>query len=229
VLRRFGIEGTEVLMNLLVQASTIGDRRGFYSALVQMNEGTSVIIEHLDHPQWYVVRNAADLCGELALAEAVPALARNTRHHDDRVRKAVAEALGKIATPVAMETLARMLGDPVAAVRLQAVAHLRGRRVRGMTGPIGELLQREEDAAVQHEALLALGRIGSPEAIVLLTEWASSGGGVLRKRPMASRLTAVHALSVAGPAATGALTSLQRDPAKEIREAASATIQAMSR
>jgi hypothetical protein len=229
VLRRFGIEGTEVLMNLLVQASTIGDRRGFYSALVQMNEGTSVIIEHLDHPQWYVVRNAADLCGELALAEAVPALARNIRHHDDRVRKAVAEALGKIATPVAMETLARMLGDPVAAVRLQAVAHLRGRRVRGMTGPIGELLQREEDPAVQHEALLALGRIGSPEAIVLLTEWASSGGGLLRKRPMASRLTAVSALSVAGPAATGALTSLQRDPAKEIREAASANIQAMSR
>ncbi len=229
VLRRFGIEGTEVLMDLLVEATNIGDRRGFYSALVQMNEGTSVIVQHLTHPQWYVVRNAADLCGELALAEAIPALARQTRHPDERVRKAVAEALGKIATPVAMETLAKMLFDPAPAVRLQAVAHLRGRRVRGMTGPIGELLQREEDTTVQHEALLALGRIGSPEAITLLAEWASAGGGLLRRRAMPARLTAVQALALAGPAAVGALTTLQKDAAKEIREAAAATMQAMSR
>lgn len=229
VLRRFGVEGTEVLMDLLVEATNIGDRRGFYSALVQMNEGTSVIVQHLTHPQWYVVRNAADLCGELALAEAAPALSRQTRHQDERVRKAVAEALGKIATPGAMETLAKMLSDPAPAVRLQAVAHLRGRRVRGMTGPIGELLQREEDPAVQHEALLALGRIGSPEAITLLTEWASASGSLLRRRAMPARLTAVQALALAGPAAANALSTLQRDPAKEIREAAVATMQAMSR
>ncbi len=229
VLRRFGTEGTEVLMDLLVEAPNIGERRGFYSALVQMNEGTSVIVQHLTHPQWYVVRNAADLCGELALAEAVPALARQTRHPDERVRKAVAEALGKISTPVAMETLARMLADSAPQVRLQAVAHLRGRRVRGMTGPIGELLQREEDAAVQHEALLALGRIGSPEAIVLLTDWASDGGGLLRRKSMAGRLTAVQSLALAGPSAAGALTTLQRDSTKEIREAATAAMQALNR
>lgn len=229
VLRRFGTEGTEVLMDLLVEANNIGERRGFYSALVQMNEGTSVIVQHLTHPQWYVVRNAADLCGELALAEAVPALARQTRHPDERVRKGVAEALGKISTPVAMETLAKMLSDPAPAVRLQAVAHLRGRRVRGMTGPIGDLLQREEDAAVQHEALLALGRIGSPEAIAQLAEWASAGGGLLKRRAMPSRLTAIQALALAGPAAVGALTTLQRDTTREIRDAATASMEAMNR
>ncbi|HEU5217646.1 MAG TPA: HEAT repeat domain-containing protein [Gemmatimonadales bacterium] len=229
VLRRFGIDGTEVLMNLLVEASSISDRRGFYSALVQMNEGTTVIIQHLTHPQWYVVRNAADLCGELALAESVPVLAKQTRHPDERVRKAVAEALGKISTPVAMETLAKMLSDPAAAVRLQAVAHLRGRRVRGMTGPISELLQREEDPAVLHEALLALGRIGSPEAIVLLRDWAAAAGGFLRKRSMPARLTAIQALGLAGPPAVGALSTLQRDGTREIRDAATATIQAMNR
>ena len=55
-------------LDLLVEAQNIGERRGFYTALVQMNEGTSVIVQHLNHPQWYVVRNAADLCGELALS-----------------------------------------------------------------------------------------------------------------------------------------------------------------
>lgn len=229
VLRRFGSEGTEVLMDLLVEGVSIGERRGFYSALVQMHEGTSVIVQHLTHPQWYVVRNAADLCGELALSEAVPALAKQTRHPDERVRKAVAEALGKIATPVAMETLAQLLNDPARAVRLQAVAHLRGRRVRGITGPIGDLLQREEDAAVQHEALLALGRIGSPEAIALLSHWASAGGGLLRRRGMPARLTAVRALALAGPAATDALASLQRDSSPEIRDAAAAAVGEMPR
>lgn len=228
MLRRFGTEGTEVLMDLLVEATNIGERRGFYSALVQMNEGTSVIVEHLNHPQWYVVRNAADLCGELALSEAIPSLARQTRHPDERVRKAVAEALGKIATPVAMETLARLLTDPAQAVRMQAVAHLRGKRVRGMTGPIGELLKREEDPSVQQEALLALGRIGSPEAIALLQEWAS-GGGLLHRHPMAARLIAIRAMGLAGPAAVDALAALQRDSSAEIRDAAAAAPRAAPR
>jgi len=228
VLRRFGTDGTEILMDLLVEAVNIGERRGFYSALVQMNEGTIVIVQHLDHPQWYVVRNAADLCGELALPEAIPGLAKQTRHHDERVRKAVAEALGKIGTPVAMETLASMLADPAQAVRLQAVAHLRGQRVRGMIRPIGELLLREEDATVQQEALLALGRIGSGEAVALLRDWAS-GRGLLRRRSMPTRLTAVRGLALAGPAAVDALASLQRDSSAEIRDAAAAALTALPR
>lgn len=228
VLRRFGNEATEVLMDLLVEAVNIGERRGFYSALVQMNEGTTVIVQHLNHPQWYVVRNAADLCGELALSEAIPALAKQTRHEDERVRKAVAEALGKIATPVAMEALAKLLVDPAQAVRLQAVAHLRGRRARGMIGPIGDLLHREEDAAVQQEALLALGRIGSPEAVTMLQDWAS-GKGVLRRRSIPTRLTAIKGLALAGPTAVDALISLQRDSSPEIRDAAEAALTALPR
>jgi len=46
---------------------------------------------------------------------------------------------------------------------------------------------------------------------------------------MSARLTAVQALALAGPAAINALATLQRDPAKDIREAAAATMQAMSR
>jgi hypothetical protein len=223
VLRRFGTEATEVLMDLLVEAMNIGERRGFYSALVQMNEGTNVIVQHLNHPQWYVVRNAADLCGELTLSEAIPSLAKQTKHPDERVRKAVAEALGKIATPVAMETLAKLLDDPAQAVRLQAVAHLRGRRARGMIGPISDLLHREEDPAVQQEALLALGRIGSPEAVTMLQDWAS-GKGVLRRRSIPTRLTAIKGLALAGPSAVDALSSLQRDSSAEIRDAAEAAL-----
>jgi hypothetical protein len=228
VLRRLGTEGTEVLMDLLVEATNIGERRGFYSALVQMNEGTSVIVQHLNHPQWYVVRNAADLCGELALSESLPALAKQIRHPDERVRKAIAEALGKIATPIAMDTLSKLLADPAQAVRLQAVTHLRGRRARAIIGPISELLLREEDPAVQQEALLALGRIGSPEAVALLQNWAAASG-LLRRRSVSSRLIAIRGLGLAGPAAVDALSTLQRDSSAEIREAAAVALASLPR
>ena len=93
LLRRFGADATEILMDLLVEAMNMGERRGYHSAISQMSEGTDVIIQHLNHQHWYVVRNAAELCGEMELAGAVPALTLQVDHPDERVRKAVAQAL----------------------------------------------------------------------------------------------------------------------------------------
>ncbi|NOT08843.1 MAG: HEAT repeat domain-containing protein [Gemmatimonadales bacterium] len=227
VLRRFGADSTEILMNFLVEAMSIGERRGYYSAITQMNEGTDAIVRHLSHGTWYVVRNAADLCGELALADAVPELAKQAHHEDERVRKSVAEALGKIGTPAAMDGLRRTLVDPSPSVRIQSVAHLSGRGARGMARPIGERLREEQDPQVQQEALSALGRIGSPEAIELLTEWAAPGGKLLGRRPVGVRLAAVKALAGAGAAAFDTLARLARDETPEIRAAVAAALGAM--
>ena len=227
LLRRFGADSTEILMDLLIQAMTIGERRGYYSAITQMGEGAEAVMQHLGHQQWYVVRNAADLCGEMGLADAVPDLARQVSHPDERVRKAVAEALGKIGTPQAMEPLRQLLSDPSPAVRLKAVSHLNGRGVRGMPPALAELLRTEDNPDVQHEALLALGRIATPDALVQLREWAQPGGKFLGRKPLAVRLVAVKALTLAGPAAVDIMGSLERDESPEIRAAASAAIAAL--
>lgn len=227
LLRRFGADSTEILMDLLIQAMTIGERRGYYSAITQMSEGAEAVMQHLGHQQWYVVRNAADLCGEMGLADAVPELARQVSHPDERVRKAVAEALGKIGTPQAMEPLRQLMSDLSPAVRLKAVANLKGRGARGMPPVLAELLRTEENTDVQHEALLALGRIGTPDALVQLREWAQPGGKLLGRKPLAVRLVAVKALALAGPAALDIMGALERDEAPEIRAAASAAIAAL--
>jgi hypothetical protein len=227
LLRRFGADSTEILMDLLIQAMTIGERRGYYSAITQMSEGAEAVVQHLGHQQWYVVRNAADLCGEMGLADAVPDLARQISHPDERVRKAIAEALGKIGTPQAMEPLRQLLSDPSPAVRLKAVAHLNGRGARGMPPALAELLRTEDNPDVQHEALLALGRIATPDALVQLREWAQPGGKLLGRKPLAVRLVAVKALTLAGPAAVDIMGSLERDESPEIRAAASAAIAAL--
>lgn len=227
LLRRFGADSTEILMDLLIQAMTISERRGYYSAITQMSEGADAVMQHLGHQQWYVVRNAADLCGEMGLADAVPDLARQVSHPDERVRKAVAEALGKIGTPQAMEPLRQLMSDPSPAVRLKAVTHLSGRGARGMPPALAELLRTEDNADVQHEALLALGRIATPDALVQLREWAQPGGKLLGRKPLAVRLVAVKALALAGPAAVDIMGPLERDEAPEIRAAASAAIAAL--
>jgi HEAT repeat protein len=227
LLRRFGADSTEILMDLLIQAMSINERRGYYSAITQMNDGTDAVIQHLGHKQWYVVRNAADLCGEMGLADAVPDLAAQVAHPDERVRKAVAEALGRIGTMQAMEPLRKLMSDESTAVRLKAVAHLSGRGSRGMPPALAELLKTEANPDVQHEALQALGRIGTPDAIATLKEWSQPGGKLLGRRPLSVRLAAIKALALAGPSALDPLALLQRDEAPEVRAAASAALTAM--
>jgi len=227
ILKRFGPEATDLLMDLLVEAPGIGERRSYYSAIAQLNQGKEFVIQRLAHPEWFVVRNAANLCGELELAEAVPELVRQSEHPDERVRKAVAVALGRIASPAALDTVRKMLLDLVPGVRGQALQHLGGRRARGVVRNVVELLRKEEDEDVRQEGLLALGRIGTPEALTVLAEWAAPGGRLLARKQLNVRLQAVRGLAVAGPAATDALAALQRDEAPEIRSAASAALEAL--
>ena len=111
VLRRAGEDGVEVLLDLLVAAPTIEERRGIFVALTGMKEGTDQLVHMLGHHQWFVVRNVAELAGELGLEEAVPALAQQLEHDDERVRKAVALALAKIGSSSAAEPLRRALRD----------------------------------------------------------------------------------------------------------------------
>jgi HEAT repeat protein len=226
LLRRFGADSTEILMDLLIEALSMGERRGYYSALTQMSEGSEAIVGHLGHSQWYVIRNAADLCGEMRIAEAVPELARQAQHPDERVRKSVAEALGKIGTTAAVEPLRQMLSDTSDAVRLQAVAHLGGRGARSLTPAIGEMLKTEQNVEVQYEALRALGRIGTPDAILLLRDATSPGGKLVGRKSVPFRVNAIRALGMIGPSAQDALLALSTDESPEVRTAAAEALAA---
>lgn len=217
VLRRLGADATEVLMDLLAESEAMGERRGYYSALTRMAEGTDIIIHHLNHPQWYVVRNAAELCGEMGLERALPALASQINHPDERARKSIASALVRIGTPEAMEPLGRMLKDPSPAIRLNVIGSLDGERARPLAMPLAALLQQEENPEVTREVLRALGRIGTPDALMALRGIATGAVRVLVKK---ARVQAVEALALAGPGAGPILQSLAKDSDREVSAAA---------
>lgn len=194
--------GAESLVDALVAAPTIADRRVYYDALLTLRTGVRTLIYMLGDPRWYVVRNAAELLGELRVTEAEAELTQRLEHRDDRVRAAVSGALAKLGAPAT---------DPPALEHAGSVSSL----VRA--------LDREEDARVQMAMLTALGQLGTPEAVDKLAEIARTEKGLLaRKRPTPLRVAAVHALGeVKSPRALAALQALLRDKETTVRGAAS--------
>jgi len=173
-----------------------------------------------------VVRNVAELIGEMGLDDAVPALSKKIDHDDVRVRKAVALSLAKIGTRSVVEPLRRALRDPSPEVRTQAALGVGGRRANALAMPLVVALDEEKDIEVSRELILALGRIGSPDAVQALIKLAQPAGGFFSKKPVGLRLAAIEALRLAAtPAALGTLQALLNDSDKQIKAAAQAAAQ----
>jgi HEAT repeat protein len=229
-LQRGGAAAVEVLMDMLVAAPTVSERRAVFDALRQMTEGTDQLVHMLDHQEWFVVRNVAELLGELGMDEAVPALAKRLGHADERVRKAVALALAKIGSRSAAEPLRRALRDPSTEVRMQVAVGIGGRKSSALAMPLVVAMEEEKDEAVVRELILALGRIGSAEAVQALIKWAQPSGRIFGRRPSALRVAAVEGLRLAAtPAALGTLEGLSSDGDRHVREAAKSAFAELKR
>ena len=229
-LQRGGAAGVEVLMDVLAAAPTVGERRAVFDALKHMTEGTDQLVHMLDHSEWFVVRNVAELIGELGMEDAVPALGKRLDHPDERVRKAVGLALAKIGTRGAAEPLRRALRDRSQEVRMQVAVGIGGRKSSALAMPLVVAMEEEKDEAVVRELILALGRIGSPDAVQALIKWAQPSGRFFGRKPSELRVAAVEALRLAAtPAALGTLEGLSGDGDREVRDAASRAVTELRR
>lgn len=225
ILRHAGPEAAEALLHLLVDSNSMEDRRAYYMALRHLETVSPVMARLLGHEEWYVIRNMAELSGDLRAGELVPQLARHVNHEDERVRRSVAGALAKIGTAGTAEALRQMLRDPSPQVRLQAVQGLDGPRARGLAMSLALALEDESNPDVQRELLLALGRIGSPDAVQAIARVAAPGRRLFNRRPAGLRLAAVEALRLAGtPAAAAALQALADDPDADVKAAVRAAL-----
>jgi HEAT repeat protein len=220
VLRRMGADATEVLLHELVTSEDAGDRRAYFNALKEMTEGGELLIHMLSHDDWFVVRNVADLAGELHMERAVPRLVKQLDHPDERVRRSVAGALAKIGGNAAAEALRKALKDRAQSVRLQAAASLEGRKAQGLAMSLAVAAETESKADVRREMYLALGRIASRDAVNALAKAAAPVKGLFKRRALGTRLAAIEGLHAAGPSAANALKELLQDEEPEVKEAA---------
>jgi hypothetical protein len=221
VLRRAGADATEALIQRLVQADAMSDRRHYFDLLKGQTEGLRQVILMLGHPEWFAVRNIADLLGELRVEEAIPALSRTLRHPDARVRRAVALALARIGTPATVEHLAGVLQDDDADLRAAVAGAIGGREMEGLAMPLVLAAERERNPRVLLEYFRALGRLGTSAAVQALAHAAQPRRWRFWRGRSDERLAAVEGLKLAGGAAAiGTLEGLLEDREPEVRRAA---------
>lgn len=218
IMRRAGTRGTELLLDHLIQAPTFAERRAFMEALGKIGTGTDLVVGMLDHHEWFVVRNVADLVGELRIEEGVPGLGEAVRHPDRRVRLSAGLALAKIGTPAAVKHLGAVLRDEDDAVRLKVAQAVSGKGLGALAMPLVNAVEREEDEDVRDELYRALGRIGSNDAVTALIKASEPGGLVIGRRPARDRIAATQGLVAAGgERARKALEKLARDRDRTVR------------
>jgi HEAT repeat protein len=228
VLQRAGPDGVDILMDLLVDSRTVSDRHALFNALAQMKEGSEQLIRLLNDSRWYVVRNAAELIGEMQVEAAVPVLTQLIEHEDERARRAVVLALARIGSSQTVDPLRRALRDRLPGVRLQVAQGIGGRRASPLAMSLVLAMEEEQDPEVERELTLALGRIGSPDAVQALIKLAQPAGRLFGRKPVAKRLAAVDALRLAStPAAIGTLQGLANDGDKQVRAAAVAALNSL--
>jgi HEAT repeat protein len=221
VMQRARGDAVEVLLGLVAMAEEMRERKAYMLALRGMPEGVAQVVHMLGHHQWFVVRNVADLMGELRIEEAAPALAKCLTHADQRVRRAAAVALAKIGTPATAEPLRRVLKEGDRELRALIATSIGGHKSRALAMPLVALAEQEQDLEVLTEYYHALGRIGSQDAVQALAKAAEPGGLLRGRRPSGGRVAAVEGLRLAGSqAAVAALQGLVADGDKPVRDLA---------
>ena len=228
VLGRWGQDGTEALIEELKVAETLPERRTLFDALVTVKAATPSLLRMLEDNRWFVLRNAAELLGELPSPDAEAPLAKLLSHDDERVRRAAAQSLGKIATGNAFAALRAALRDESAEVRLVAATALGSWKRATSSHSLVVALEGEEDGNVQLQIIATLGRVATPDAVQRLIELTEPGGTVFKRKTAAMRLAAVQALGEAAtPAAVDALKALREDKDSAVREASYRLVRAM--
>ena len=221
VLHQGGGDAVEILLGLLTSAESIRERKAFMTVLRGMRSGTDRALEMLYHDEWFVVRNVAELVGELRMDEAVPRLSELLGHRDVRVGRAAAAALAKVGSVATVEPLRRVLREGAPELRAFVASSIGGPHARALAMPLVALAAEETEPLVLAEYYRALGRIGTPEAVQALARVAQASGSLLRRRPSAGRVAAVEALGQAGGApALRTLDALTKDGDKAVRTAA---------
>jgi HEAT repeat protein len=227
ILVRSGAEGAEAVVEMLTHARTEEDRQTFFKILLTLRAGVPSLILMLGDPRWHVVRDAAELLGEMKAAEAEGPLTPLLRHSDERVRRAAAHALVQIGTGTAVRAVQRAVSDTDnAEVRQEAVSALgrrRGERTSATT--LVRALENEEEEEVQFAILAALGKVATQDAVNRLVKAAEPDGVLFRRKSTEYRVAAVRALGESRtPVAAAALRMLLNDKDRDVRAAVQAAL-----
>ncbi len=224
VLVRMEQDGAEAVIDQITQARTAEDRRVLFTALQHLAAAEAALVHMLGDARWFIARNAADLLGEMQATKAEGPLVSLLRHDDDRVRRAATSALMHLGTQSARQAVREAVRDETPHVRTLAAFAIATDRDPRTAATLITAIDAEQNRDVQMAMLLALGRVGTKEAVERLIRAAEPERGLFRRKPREIRIAAAQALAEVNSlevwAARGALEALTTDRDREVREAA---------
>ncbi len=223
IMRRGADLSLDLLLGLMVAAPTLAERVAYGQVLRAIPLGADRLLALLRRDEWQVVRNVAEVVGELRIEQGGPYLGRLFQHADARVRRAALVALVKLGGAAAVEPVRHVLSVELPETRALVASAIGGAHARALVGPLAHAAEHEAKAELVREYCRALGRIGTDDAVQALAALAAPGGRLLGRRSSSSRLAAVEGLKLAAsPSAATALSQLAAESDKAVREAAQA-------
>ena len=147
-LRDFGNELVEPTITLLgdenadVRASALGIAAMFEDARL-----VPPMIQLLKDPDWWVRIGAADALGRIKDPRSVEPLMAALADAD--VRWAAAEALGRIGDPRSLPALGKLLGDPLADIRVEAMQALKNFKHPQVIEALSSVATKDPDRTVR--------------------------------------------------------------------------------
>lgn len=221
LLVHLGAPAASLLLERLKEEQRSTYRRRLLGALIQQGKvAMPSLLESLQDPRWYVVRDAAFVLGEFRAEEAIGPLARQLKHKDHRVRWEVVKALGLIGDPKAAEPLLVALQEKDRMTCQYAIAALGDLKEAKAAAPLIGIASKHKDRELRKAAIMALGQVGGPEALRLLVATLKRQSLFRRRAREKLRIAAAVALGMMGTGeAFEALTAQAEAASGKLRQA----------
>lgn len=209
-------------------------RKLLSDTLVRLGDcAVPALVERLPDDRWYVCRNAIAILGRIRSRKAAVYIRPYIDHRDYRVRREAVRALGRIGGPVALKGLLQLVTNRDRELCSLALIALGAMKNDAAVEPLLKLLRAKDPLLKQFEltkgAIKALGTIGSPLAVPLLTRilqrrrlWKRTQNNVLRSY-------AAQALSnIADEDCIPILEAASKDSSPPVAHAASEALEKIS-
>lgn len=213
--RSLGAPLARFLLTRLASEEEPAARRVFSEALISQGEvAIAAIVATLKDDRWPVLRNAAQLLGEMRATSAIEPLRALLRHHDLRVRREALRALTRIGGSSVISIIAKILQGDDSELRRQATLCLGAIKNPATIPLLVQFLQAKDWRFRQLEAKIdavrALGEIGSTDVLPELIEIVRHRCLFYRSRNDALRAEALFAIGeIGGPEAIRFLESME--------------------
>lgn len=180
ILVAVGERAVKPLIAALAEEEDIVVRKAIIDVVIRIGRPAApAIVESLNDPRWYIVRNMVTILGALGLPDLAPQVASVLAHPDLRVKKEAIKALARMPHPAAVQSLGELCFSPEETVALTATAALAAKKEpESVLVLYRRAVQRRflfPHFRLAHEAIDSLRAIGTEEALQALEDILAAG------------------------------------------------------